>query len=214
MSGSRGEARGRDRARVLRRGFRAEIREDRGLPACGHFVEERLADAAVCVARPERGASPCEASRGMAEVWSRSLALGLTGIRDASISAPASDLLSFAEGDEVLAPGDDFAVAVEAGLEPVIAAGTIGVVSDVVFARPKKLDGHTGLFREPCSFDHVVVHEPPAEATAGADQMHSYRVVGDANGVSGKGATFAGGLTRRPHLQFAVFEGRGGAHGF
>ena len=58
------------------------------------------------------------------------------------------EALAFAEGDEVIAPGDELARRVDAALEVVEAAGPVEVVLHVVFARPQQLHRHAGLLRD------------------------------------------------------------------
>ena len=72
----------------------------------------------------------------------------------------------------MIAPGDDLARRVDAGLQVVQAAGTIVVVAHVVFARPQQLHRLAAdLLRDGRGFDHVVVGQPPAEAAARAQQV-------------------------------------------
>ena len=78
--------------------------------------------------------------------------------------------LVVAEADEVVAPGDQLAGRVDAGLQEVEAAGTVVVVPHVVFTRPQQLHRHADLLRDRRRLDHVVVGEPAAEAAARAHE--------------------------------------------
>jgi len=51
--------------------------------------------------------------------------------------AGGSELLAFAEADEVIAPGDEFAGGVQAALEEMKTGGTIMIVVKIILAGPE-----------------------------------------------------------------------------
>ena len=79
-----------------------------------------------------------------------------------------SELSAFAETDEVIAPGDEFARRIETALEEMKTGGAIVIVVKIVFASPEKFDGNTDLLGDGASFEHVVVGETTAESASSA----------------------------------------------
>ncbi len=69
---------------------------------------------------------------------------------------PRRKLLAIAVGHQVVAPRDQLALCVEAGLQPYRSPCAVGVVRHVIFARPQQLDRHIDLLAPgkpppPCS---------------------------------------------------------------
>jgi hypothetical protein len=77
-----------------------------------------------------------------------------------------------AERDEVIAKRRELACAIKRGLEEVKSRGPIKIMVHVVLPVPEQLDRCADLPRDPRSLDHVVVHEPPAEAAATAHHVN------------------------------------------
>ena len=103
---------------------------------------------------------------------------------------------------------DQLTVGVHAALEEVEAGRAIEIVPHVVFAGPQQLHRGADDFGDPGCLDHVVVAQPPAEATAGADHVDLDR--GSRNAQRGRDQCRARGgiLGRRPDLDLAVLDMR------
>ena len=130
----------------------------------------------------------------------------------ASMPAAETRRGAIAVGGEVLPPGDEMALGVEAGAEGVRASGAVGVVGDVVFAGPEELDGAVDLLGEPRGFHQVVVLQAAAKAAADAAEMNGDVAGLDVRGAGCLGAAFAGRLAGGPELQLAVLKGGGCVH--
>src|SRR6202023_384640 len=81
------------------------------------------------------------------------------------------ELVPLAEGYEVVTEGRYFPLGIESGLEEMKSGGTIEVMPDIVLPIPQELHGRADLLGNPCRFDHVVVHEAPAEAAAATSHV-------------------------------------------
>ena len=121
--------------------------------------------------------------------------------------AACAYLIAFAEGDEVIAPRHELSARVDATLQVVIPAGSIHLVTHVVFARPQQLDRDArDLLRDRRRFRDVVVGETTAETATGLH--HVQRDVGilETRRARGHADTTLRRLTRRPHFELAVLE--------
>src|SRR5216684_285265 len=115
-----------------------------------------------------------------------------------------SELFAFAETDEMIAPGNEFAGGVQATLEEMETGGAIVIVVKIVFAGPQKLDGDADLLGDGAGFEHVVVGEATAESAAGALQVHNDVVVGNIQHFGDEQAAVLRSLARRPEFELAV----------
>ena len=117
------------------------------------------------------------------------------------------EFFAFTETDEMVMPGSEFAVCINATAHVLKTTGTIEVVTHIVFARVEQFDG---CAREelgnPGGFDHVVIGETTAEATAGAELVDRDVCRIDAKGLSRHLLTATGSLTGGPDFELAVFE--------
>jgi hypothetical protein len=66
-------------------------------------------------------------------------------------------MLFIAISDEMMPPGSELALCIEAALQAYHSAGAEGVVGNVVFARPEQLDRRVNPFGDPCGLDQIVV---------------------------------------------------------
>src|SRR5467141_588917 len=90
-----------------------------------------------------------------------------------------SELLAFAETDEVITPGDEVARGVQAALEEMKTGRAIMIVVKIVLASPEKFDGNADLLGDGAGFEHVVVGETAAESAAGTLHVNNDVVVGN-----------------------------------
>lgn len=105
-----------------------------------------------------------------------------------------SELLAFAEADEMVMPGDEIAGRIEAALEEVVAGGAVVVVMKVVFAGPEKFDGNAGFLGDGSGFHHVIVGETSAKTTAGAHHVDGDVRRGNVENLGDKLAAVFGSL--------------------
>src|SRR4029450_13897251 len=103
----------------------------------------------------------------------------------------------------MIAPANDLARFIEAGLQILKAARSIEVVTHVVFARPEKLDRGIDLLRDPRRLDHVIVGEATAETAAAALQMNGDRRVRNAECFGDEAAAASWDLRVGPNLDLA-----------
>ena len=76
-----------------------------------------------------------------------------------------------AEADEMIVPGDDVAFLVQPGFQLVPATGAQPVVGEILCAVPLQFHRHAGGIGDHRGFHGKIIHQPPAETTAGSHQM-------------------------------------------
>src|SRR6266850_1506694 len=115
-----------------------------------------------------------------------------------------SELLAFAETDEVIAPGDESPGGVQAAFEKMKTGGAIVIVVKIVLASPEEFDGNADLLGDSAGFEHVVVGETAAESTAGTLHVNDDVVVGNIENLGDEQAAIFRCLAGRPEFKFAV----------
>ena len=115
-----------------------------------------------------------------------------------------SELLAFAETDEVIAPGDEIAGGVEAALQIMKAGGAIVIVVEIVLAGPEEFHGDANLFGNGGRFEHVIVSKAAAEATTCALQVNDDVARGNVQELGDLLAAGFRSLAGRPEFEFAV----------
>ena len=87
--------------------------------------------------------------------------------------------------DEVIAPGHELAVGVDAALQVMEPAGAIVVVRQIVFTRPQQLDRNAGFLGNKRGFHHVVIGQAPAKSAAAANHVQRDIALLDSQGRRG-----------------------------
>ena len=120
-------------------------------------------------------------------------------------------MLFIAKGHEVLPPGSELALRIEAGFQPNGSARPEGVVGNVIFARPEQLDRRVNALGDPRSLHQVVVLKSPAKAASRAHHVSGDVALLDAERLGYQSAAIDRQSAGGPHLQLAVFPVRSGA---
>ena len=128
-----------------------------------HFVDEGLKDEGerIVPGRPQRPGGDAKRNQRIAIRKVRHAA-GRISVRIEV--GRARERAVAAETDEMLLPGDKPAGLVQTAFKEVPAGRPIKIVLHVVGAVPEQLDRCAGGPRNPRRLDHVIVHQPPAEA--------------------------------------------------
>ncbi len=168
----------------------------------GKFVRERLEDPreGVAAGSAQSVSGHAERHEGGAEEKVREKCAGKLIAGDAG---GGSELLAFAETDEMIAPGDEFAGGVQTALEEMKAGGAIVIVVEIVLAGPEKFYGDADLLGDGAGFQHVVVSEAATEPAAGALQVNDDVVVGNIENFGDEQAAIFRRLAGGPEFEFA-----------
>jgi hypothetical protein len=116
------------------------------------------------------------------------------------------------KADEMLLPGDNFAVGVQSAFEEMPAGRPVEIVLHVVGAIPKKFHRHAGDFRDPGRLGHVIGHQAPAEAAANPGHVNDDVLFIKTERFCDQRATRLWILCRRPNLHLAILHAGGAIH--
>ncbi len=176
-----------------------------------HFVDEGLENESERVVswRAQRPGGDAERNQRIA-VGQIRYAASRISIRIEVGRARERSLL--AEADEVLLPGDKLAVLIQAALEVMPAGGPVEIMLDVVGTIPKQLHRRAGHFRNPRRLNHVIVHQPPAEAAAHTRHVDRDVLLVEAERLRDQLAAGLWILGRRPDFHATALRVRGAVH--
>ena len=127
-----------------------------------------------------------------------------TALMLAEFEKPPRATLVVAKAHEVVTPRNELARTVHAGLEEMKTSGPVMIVAHVVFARPQHLDRNADLLGDGRRLAHVVVGQPPTEASTRVLDVNRDVLLRNVQGCRDELPAPLRRLRRRPDFHHAV----------